>query len=165
MVIKNSYKGCTRLYWELEDFDREAPDATFQFRGQLYHLEFDGCVDDLIWNNLKNRGQSAVDIAELYEAVPMVEAVSPLLSHGRKHTLHLESGQHWTASQRRTAGGTATILRSDWGQCATITRDRDNQLKRLILRTEGTGICHEIKAVPGTHGSLEPVAEAVTIFR
>ena len=164
MVIKNSYTGCTRLYWELEDFDREAPEATFRFHGQIYQLEFDGCVDDLIWNNLKNQSQAAVDIAELYEAVPMIEAASPLLGSGEKLTLDLQSGHRWVATQRTNCSGSTTLLRSNWGQCATITRDSDNQFRRLVLRTEGRGISHEIKAVTGVHGHLEPIAEAVTIF-
>jgi hypothetical protein len=164
MLIRKTYKGCSRLYWELEDFDQEAPDATFQFQGKTHFLEFDGCVDDLIWNNLRSTRCAAIDIAELYEAVPLVDEASALLGSGQKLTLRLSTGQDWVAAQQTFRYGTSVVLRSSLGQSATIRKDENNRIKRLILRTEGKGISHEIKAELGIHGQLEPIAEAVTIF-
>lgn len=165
MLIRNSYKGCERLYWELEDFDQEAPAATFCYQGQTYHLEFDGCVDDLIWNNLKNPRCSAVDIAELYEAVPLVETAGAMLQEGFKVDLRLSSGQKWVAKQRTSGGRVSIVLRSAFGQSATLTTDEDNRVNRMTLRTDGRGITHEIQARVGSLGYLEPVSEAVTVYR
>ena len=165
MLVRNDYRGCHRLYWELEDFEKEAPLATFRFAGRWHHLEFDGCVDDLIWDNLCSRTSKAVDIAELYEAVPLLEASSGLLAQGKKVRLDLSSGQRWYATQAADGHQRCVVLRSGLNQSATLTRDRNNTLKRLVLRTKADGILHEIKACPAVHGGLEAIAEAVTIYR
>lgn len=165
MLIRNSYQGCSRLYWELEDLEREAPEATFVFKGKLHHLEFDGCVDQLIQDNLKDIvTPSAIDIAELYEVVPMLDAASDKLAAGRKVKLKLSTGQVWEAVERTSRLGKSIVMRSGFGQTATLSRDEDNCVNRLILRTEGCGITHEIKAEPGFWGRLEAIAEAVTVF-
>lgn len=160
MLVRKNYRGCSRLYWELEDFDAEAPLATFRFGGRWHHLEFDGCVDDLIWQNLHTTRSKAVDIAELYEAVPVIEESAGRLARGEKVRIDLSSGQRWFATQACSC----VVLRSGIDQTATLTRDANNDIKRLVLRTEARGIIHEVKARPGFHGGLEAVAEAVTIF-
>lgn len=166
MLIRNDYKTCHRLYWELEDFEKEAPLATFSFAGRTHFLEFDGCVDDLIWNALQDTRRKAVDVSELYEAVPVVEEADTLLRAGGKVKIQISGSRHWWATQHSGPQGECVVLRSELGpQTATITRDWSGGLKRLVLRTEAPGIIHEIKAQPGIHGQLEAVAEAVTVLR
>lgn len=164
MIIRNEYRGCSRLLWELEDFDTEAPEATFQYRGQTHFLEFDGCVDDLIWSNLRNSNCSAVDICELYEAVPLLEERAPELSRGSKVTIKLSSGCEWVATQRSSFRGVSFVLRAQPGQTATLFKNSDNSIRSLVLRTEGRGITHEITARPDRNGSLTATAEAVTVY-
>ena len=164
MLVRKEYRGCSRLYWEPEDFEREAPQATYEFRGQTYQLEFDGRVDDLICKNLRNSVCGAIDISELYEAVPLVEQASEKLAKGLKVKFSLSSGVSWEAVQRTAATGSSVILRSVVGQAATLLRCADNKVRSLVLRTEGQGITHEIKAEPRSDGSLQAVAEAVTIY-
>ena len=165
MLIRNSYQGCSRLYWELEDIEQEAPQATFMFRGELHHLEFDGRVDDLIQCNLKDYvNPNTIDISELYEAVPLLETSAKDLAAGKKVKFRLSTGQVWEAVERESRRGKSVVMRSGLGQSATLTRDEDNFVKRLILRTEGNGITHEIKAEPGYWGRLRAIAESVTVF-
>lgn len=152
------------MLWELEDFDTEAPLATFEFQGNIHFLEFDGCVDDLIWSNLKNKSCSAVDISELYEAVPMLEDRTRDLSAGRPVTITLSSGCEWEARQRTSSHGVSVMLRAQAGQTATLFKNNDNSIRSLVLRTEARGITHEITARPDGDGSLAASSEAVTVY-
>lgn len=165
MLIRNSYKGCDRLYWEPEDFEQEAPLATFEYQGAIYNLEFDGRVDDLIWNHLRNKNCSTLDIAELYETVPHIERLSANLKAGEKISISLGSGKKWVASRNSSIHGVSIVLRSGIGQTATLATDPDDRIQRLTLRTDGQGITHEIRAKLRSPGQIEPVAEAVTVYR
>lgn len=164
MLIRKEYRGCSRLCWELEDFETEAPEATFTFRGRTHFLEFDGCVDDLIWTNLRNAACTTVDISELYEAVPLIERQAPQLSQGRKVTLNLSSGSKWDVTQRTSERGVSVVMRAHPGQTATLFKDEQNTVVRLVLRTEGHGITHEIISRPDERGSLVATSEAVTVY-
>ncbi|MCA9775857.1 MAG: hypothetical protein KC800_04040 [Candidatus Eremiobacteraeota bacterium] len=165
MLIRKEYRGCSRLYWEPEDPETEAPQATYEFRGQTYKLEFDGRVDDLIRERLRDANCAAVDIAELFEVVPMVESARSQLASGRKVSFRLSTGANWEAVQRTSGKGDSIILRTSYlGQTATLSRGSDEAVRSLTLRTEGRGITHEIKAEPGRDGRLRAIAEAVTVY-
>ena len=164
MLVRKEYRGCSRLCWELEDFETEAPEATFKFRGRTYFLEFDGCVDDLIWSNLRNADCTTVDIAELYEAIPLIERISRRLASGEKVTISLSSGAKWDVSQRTSTKGVSVVMRAHPGQTATLFKDNDNRICSLVLRTEGHGITHEITSRPDEQGRLVAMTEAVTVY-
>jgi hypothetical protein len=164
MLVRKEYRGCSRLCWELEDFEAEAPEATFEFRGRTYFLEFDGCVDDLIWSNLRNADCTTVDIAELYEAIPLIERHASQLSRGEKVTISLSSGAKWDLSQRTSTRGVSVVLRAHPGQTATLFKDGENKICSLVLRTEAQGITHEITSRPDQQGRLVARAEAVTVY-
>lgn len=165
MLIRNNYKGCSRLLWEVENFDQEAPEATFYFQGELYLLEFDGCVDELIQENLKDLfTPNATDIAELYEAIPFICDSSDRLSAGEKLHFRLSTGQPWEAVEHNSTRGKRVVMRSGFGQTATLLKNENNRVSRIILRTEGRGIAHEIKAETTSSGRFRATAEAVTVF-
>jgi hypothetical protein len=164
MLIRKEYRGCSRLCWEPEDFAAEAPEASFEFRGRTHLLEFDGCVDELIWRNLRNADCTTFDIAELYEAVPLVELYAPQLSGGGKVNITLTSGSKWEVTQRASERGIRVVLRAHPGQTATLFKDGDGVIRSLVLRTEGQGITHEITARPDHEGDLEAISEAVTVY-
>ena len=165
MLIRKQYRGCSRLYWEPENLDTEASQATYEFRGRTYNLEFDGRVDDLIRERLRDTRCAAVDISELFEVVPLVDNAKSQLASGQKVQLSLSTGANWEAVQRSSSKGHSIILRTSYlGQTATLCRGEDNAVRSLTLRTEGRGITHEIKAEPGEDGRLRAIAEAVTVY-
>ncbi len=165
MLIRKQYRGCSRLYWEPENDDTEAAQATYEFRGQTYNLEFDGRVDDLIRERLRDARCAAVDISDLFEVVPLVEGAKSQLASGEKVRFSLSTGEDWEAVQRSSSKGNSVILRTSYlGQTATLCRGEDNAVRSLTLRTEGRGITHEIRAEPGNDGRLRAIAEAVTVY-
>lgn len=164
MIVKTNYSRCRRLYWEPEDLEKEAPEATFSYRGGLHHLEFDGLVDDLVRDNLRSKSPLAVNIADLFQAIPVLEESVSALENGERIEIFLPLGRPWKAIQRLTPHGICYILRSAFGQSATFTKSAQGVFKRLILRTEAKGMTHEVKAEPGGKSGWKPTAEAVTVY-
>ncbi len=174
MLLKNDYKGCSRLYWQPSSDDypgevamkAEAPEATFTYQGEQYQLEFDGLVDDIIVRSRRFGQAPVVGIHSLCQYLPRLRRAQKQLQAGEKVQFALIQGQPWTARMVRHHQGMSVYVLQAPGtdQSASLKADRCNRFYRLTLRTVGQGITHEITARPAGRGKFVTYAEAVTVF-
>lgn len=173
MLIRNEYKGCTRLFWQPSsehypdplDMASEAPKATYSFRGQQYQLEFDGLVDDIVVQSRRRSGP-VIGVEHLCQYLPRLRRAQKRLQAGERVEFAVIDGQPWTARLAQSREGMSSYVLQAPGaaQSASLKADRCNRFYRLTLRTVAKGITHEITARPAKRGKFVTVAEAVTVF-